>query len=153
LKPSLVTVLALAVCAFGCAGRQARLYPVCFYNAKPPQDQLQSQYIPRLGDALKLSVGGNRDVKFVGTADGRWFVATTTSGENKRLAETWPRLGCIGQATSGSQVHEEAMCVEYIRDFIAKQEYLQFGQLDGVVGDAGWNEKPGGQGYAYCDRP
>lgn len=140
---------ALACVLLGCVHHQARLYPVCFYSPKPPAEEISREYVPKLQTAMRLVV--RDEARQVLTADARWFVVSTSTEENAQLAGTWPRVACIGRAGSGSEVRMEADCVDYIHQFITKQQYLQFGQVPNA-GDAGWNEMPGGQQLVYCDK-
>ncbi len=45
-------------------------------------------------------------------------LAKTSPKQHKRLTNIWPRMACIGEVTSGTEVTKNSQCVEYIYNFM-----------------------------------
>jgi hypothetical protein len=82
--------------------------------------------------------------------DGRWVLAQTTGHENKRVADVWPRLACIGDALDSNGTKQEADCVAYVRHFVLRQEYFTFGNAKDAGGIDIWNESPVANTVVRC---
>jgi hypothetical protein len=118
---SCVVLCVLSSCA------TPHLYPICFYNEKRPvKQEFVDYYLPYLKEALRAAAGLNTSSEIVGTPDGRWLIATVTENENSKAGRLWIRVGCIGNATDSNRVAREIACVNYIENFVTKNQYNQF---------------------------
>jgi hypothetical protein len=131
----------------GCA-RQLYLYPVCFYQAAPKQQRVQDYYSPGLMAGLSTAL--NDQVRATITPDGRWLVASLTTGQDAKLARIWPRIGCIGNALDSRGTRQEADCVMYLMAFVTTKNYSAFGNAKDVGGFDIWNESPVGDTLVHC---
>lgn len=144
-------ILLLVLFFAGCA--TPHLYPVCFYNQSPSKEILESYYTPHLRDALRAALGDQREILAASTPDARWFVAKTTNSENSDLAKVWPRIGCIGDASTGDGVRSENGCVDYLQRFISKENYFEFGNAKDAGGIDIWSESPNPKIVVRCESP
>jgi hypothetical protein len=149
---SLIIKLAFFVVCCGCLTGclHPHLYPVCFYQAAPPQQRVQEYYAPQLVGVLQATIKDSDRLKAKVTPDGRWLVANVTKAQNAKIAKIWPRVGCIGNALDSQSTKLESDCVAYQLEFVTTKNYFTFGNAR----DAGefdiWNESPVKDTLVHC---
>ncbi len=118
-------------------------YPVCFYDRSPLDAQSKITHADKLLAVMRLY-----DHEAQTSADGRWILANTTTEQHNILIKTWPRIACIGKVTSGTEVKHAADCVEYLHDFLLKQNYLEFDVKENVA----FSDEAPGKPNVICHR-
>lgn len=138
------SALLLAMCALLSSCETVRLYPVCFFDPVQPDSAVRSRHIDVLTQTLRRF-----DANATATEDGRWIVAKTTWISHEELQRVWPRLGCVGTVTSGTEVKRSADCTMFLADQLKSGEYRVFDiKTDDVVSS---DEAPGSP-YVICWR-
>jgi hypothetical protein len=132
----------------GCA--TPHLYPVCVYTEEHFNTKELRNFYQQLTGILQAALSSQRAVNITASPDGRWLLADTTSGENADASAVWPRIGCVGNAVDSNSVKMEADCVSYIRQFVANENYFEFGNGKDKGGFDIWNEAPKQTGTVYC---
>jgi hypothetical protein len=140
----------LAACHILAGCIKPHLYPVCFYQAAPPQERLEQYYAPRLVSVLKNAAGDPRRTRASVSPDGRWLIANLTKRQNRKLAKVWPRVGCLGNALDSPETRQEADCVAYLQLFIRTHNYFSFGNARDKGGFDIWNESPAPNTLVRC---
>jgi hypothetical protein len=142
MRPGVCGAIFLAACQMlgGCI--KPHLYPVCFYQAAPPQQRLEQYYAPQLVSVLQNAAGDSKRTKASVSPDGRWLIANVTKRQNRRLADVWPRVGCLGDAVDSVGTKQEADCVAYLQLFIRTGNYFSFGNARDKGGYDIPNESP-----------
>lgn len=118
-------------------------YPVCFYDDSPPSAQIKKEHASNL-----LSVMRRYDAESQSSIDGRWIFANTSHAQHNALTETWPRIACIGNVTSGTEVKRSSDCVNYLHDFLVRQSYLEFDIKEPVA----FSDEAPGKPNVICHR-
>lgn len=140
----------LLFCTYSVGCVRPHLYPVCFYQAAPTQERVQEYYGPRLVSALQAALDDSSRAQVMLTPDARWLVANVTNRRNRRVAEAWSRIACIGNALDSPGTKQEKDCVAYVRRFVLSNNYAIFGNAK----DAGqfdiWNESPVKNTLVHC---
>jgi hypothetical protein len=144
------TSLLLTACHMlgGCV--HPHLYPVCFYQASPPQQRLQEYYGPQLVTLVQNAVGDSKQAKASLSPDGRWLTANVTRRQDRNLGAVWPRVGCLGNALDSQETKQEADCVAYLDLFVKTHNYLLFGNAKDKGGFDIWNESPARNTLVHC---
>jgi hypothetical protein len=113
--------LLLAACVMVSSCATVRLYPVCFFDPTQPDSAIKSRHVDVLTKTLRRF-----DENANATEDGRWIVAKTTWISHEELQRVWPRLGCVGTVTSGTEVKRSADCTEFVAEQLKSGEYRIF---------------------------
>lgn len=133
----------------GCA--TPHLYPICYYNT-PPSRIIADAYSSSMKEVLVTAVNGRRDIAVSASPDGRWLVANVTRMENKNVSKVWPRLGCIGDAVDSHSTRQQADCAIFVKDFVATEEYITFGNAKDAGGIDIWSESRDNKSVVRCHR-
>lgn len=137
---SRIILFALLSSLAGCAS--IKPYPVCFYNCDTPDEEKKIEIIKKLSEVLEKET--NKEV--VIHPNLRWILVKTNNSQHRRLTKIWPRIACVGNVTSGTQVSENSDCVKYLYEFMKKKKYLKFDiQANPIDSD----EAPGAP-YTIC---
>ena len=144
-------VLAGLFLLVGCV-RKPILYPVCFYSQAPSQDRVQNFYAPQLASSIQSAVKKKEPLDIHLSPDARWIIANVSSRENAQITAIWPRVGCLGNALDSSSVKSEMDCAAYLRNFIARKNYVDFGNARDSGGFDIWNESSVKNTIVYCHR-
>ena len=142
----IVILLACAAAASGCA---TRLYPVCWYESRMPVGYEQANAAPQVRDTFSSATGVPIDRVAV-SSDLRWVIANVSPVGDSKARRLWPRLGCIGSATSSSPTRKQAHCVSYIEDFVTNRPYTEPGTYVGTSGTVYADESRDPDGLVYC---
>lgn len=127
-----------------------RLYPVCFYNGSQPMGAARDSFFEGMTGMLRGSLGLDLQRPITVSPDGRWLIANATRFQNAAAAHVWPRIGCIGSAVDSNQIHQEAGCVAYVRQFIKDENYFAFGNAKDAGGIDIYNESPDPKYDVHC---
>lgn len=115
-----VSVIFLSINSLGCS--TIKPYPVCFFSeCNDVDNESRRKITDSLAQYLKLE-----SKEIVIHPSSKWILAKTNSRQHKRLIKIWPRIACIGDVTSGTEVTKNSQCVEYISNFIKNKKYLEF---------------------------
>lgn len=118
-------------------------YPVCFYDPRPPAQNRIDAHVESLLRRIKMDI-----TEVQATPDGRWIFAKTTTYQHDEISKTWPRVACIGNVTSGTEVKRNADCISHLEELLRKQNYLELDVKDNVVDS---DEAPGVK-HVICSR-
>lgn len=113
------SVVLLIFNSTGCA--TIKPYPVCFSDCDAVNNESRRKIVDSLAQYLKLE-----SKKIIIHPSSKWILAKTNSRQHKRLVKIWPRMACIGDVTSGTEVTKNSQCVEYIYNFMKNKNYLEF---------------------------
>ena len=138
------------VCAIASSCSTPHIFPVCYYNVVPPAGSTSSPYYDDLVTSLRRALGAKDDLPVARSPDGRWLLAEVTEYQNDKAANVWPRVGCIGDAQNSDEVKLELYCVRYVRDFVQKRNYFQFGNAKDAGGIDIWNESGSPGDVVHC---
>jgi hypothetical protein len=134
-----IRVVLAAACAAPLAGcATTRAYPVCFFRERPPEAQLEA-YGEATAAAVALYVGPQGRQAF--SWNKRVLIVHGPRAGQRRLAQVWPRLGCVGSYVDDTQYQGYARCQRYVQHWLAADGPNPVGELsDG-----------GALGQLYCD--
>lgn len=114
-----VSVVLLVLNSVGCS--TIKPYPVCFSDCNTVDKESRRKIVDSLAQYLKLE-----SKETIIHPSSKWILAKTNSRQHKRLTKIWPRMACIGDVTSGTEVTKNSECVEYIYNFMSNKKYLEF---------------------------
>ena len=117
-------------------------YPVCFSNCTNIKEETRKKIIEKLAEYLKLE---SKEV--IVHPNLKWILAKTNARQHKRLIKTWPRMACIGDMTTGTEVTANSQCIEYIYDLLKNKNYLK---LDIKANPVYSDEAPGKPNVICC---
>lgn len=114
-----ISLVFLILNSIGCA--TIKPYPVCFNDC----NSLDSESRRKITDSLALYLKVESKEIIIHPSS-KWILAKTNNRQHKRLINIWPRIACIGDVTSGTEVTKNSQCVEYIYYFLKNKKYLEF---------------------------
>ncbi len=114
-----ISVIVLIVNSVGCS--TIKPYPVCFSDCNAIDNDSRRKIVDSLAQYLKLE-----SKEIIIHPSSKWILAKTNPIQHKRLIKIWPRMACIGDVTSGTEVTKNSQCVEYIYNFMKNKNYLEF---------------------------
>lgn len=124
-------------CGTGLTGNSVvtRSYPICFFN-----QSLSDKEVERLKNSLREFVDPympNGIMELGLSFDARWLSVKGMQRGHSALKKVWPRVGCVGSYSSGSQYVAYRRCVQYLRSFLDQSSYEFMGREsdgDGISG-------------------
>lgn len=114
-----ISFVLLIINSIGCA--TIKPYPVCFSDCNAIDKDSRRKIVDSLAQYLKLE-----SKEIIIHPSSKWILAKTNPRQHKRLIKIWPRMACIGDVTSGTEVTKNSQCVEYIYNFMKSKNYLEF---------------------------
>ena len=114
-----ISVIVLIINSVGCS--TIKPYPVCFSDCDAINNDSRRKIVDSLSQYLKLE-----SKEIIIHPSSKWILAKTNHRQHKRLIKIWPRMACIGDVTSGTEVTNNSQCVEYIYNFMKNKNYLEF---------------------------
>jgi hypothetical protein len=132
----IAVVLAMLVSMSACT--TVRSYPICYFGAKPPEED-QRHNISGWEIAAKYHLGPLADPTL--SNDERWLFARGFDGSHTELAKIWPRLGCIGRYASSLSYAYYSKCLELLSEILLRNNYLLRGDKSEFLGEF----------YGYCN--
>lgn len=114
-----ISVVLLIINSIACA--TIKPYPVCFSNCDAIDKDSRRKIVDSISQYLKLE-----SKKIIIHPSSKWILAKTNPIQHKRLTKIWPRMACIGDVTSGTEVTKNSRCVEYIYNLMKNKNYLDF---------------------------